>query len=173
MPALYHISKESMEGSILYPLNELKTIYPTAYEREVKKYVGRESLMERRIPILNCLWNDVIHLTAVHPEKVKKALIEVGWVYERKNYWIIEPSFLEKNKTVVFLYRTDEGYEPEDFIPFTASDLSKYEELPKETLDYFKKCVQVEKRKPLFYHRVPHILYKGVLDTSQLTKIYV
>ncbi len=30
--------------------------------------------MEQRIPILNCLWNDVLHFSPVHPAKIKQAM---------------------------------------------------------------------------------------------------
>ncbi|MEZ4114190.1 MAG: hypothetical protein R3B65_01945 [Candidatus Paceibacterota bacterium] len=38
----------------------------------------------KKIPKLNCLWNDVIHMTAVHPSDLKNSLLEAG--HELKNF---------------------------------------------------------------------------------------
>jgi hypothetical protein len=61
----YHILKDNFTGDIIYPLNQLKDIYPDHYTREIKKYEGREKLMDVRNPILNCLWNDVVQFTCL------------------------------------------------------------------------------------------------------------
>ena len=63
-----------MEGETLYPLNKLKDVYSNIYEEARSKYKGREAVMRHKIPYLNCLWNDVLHLTVVHPQKLKDAL---------------------------------------------------------------------------------------------------
>ena len=68
---LYHSVPKNLEGSILYPLNTLKGKHPDIYEQQVSKYVGREHIKEQRIPILDCLWNDVLHFSAVNPKEVK------------------------------------------------------------------------------------------------------
>jgi len=38
---LYHRVDPELKGTTLYPLNQLKNIYPDVYERHVKKYAGR------------------------------------------------------------------------------------------------------------------------------------
>ena len=67
MTFLYHRVPANMQGDFLSPLNQLKDIYPEAYAEAVKKYEGREFLMNVGIPTLDCLWNDFLFLTAVHP----------------------------------------------------------------------------------------------------------
>ena len=63
-----------MIGTILYSLNQLKNIYPEQYEKHIKKYKSRESLLATEIPPLHCLWNDVLHLTTILPDEIKKNL---------------------------------------------------------------------------------------------------
>ncbi|MBU0975252.1 MAG: hypothetical protein ABIE03_05360 [Patescibacteria group bacterium] len=170
MTKLYHIFREDLKGTTLYPLNLLKKIYPSVYKNQVKKYEGREELMKRMIPILSCLWNDVIHLCPVHPSKIKDAFLEAGCEYKEMSYWVIDPKSLKSKDTVIFLYTTDEGYIEEDFVPFSDKLLEKYSEVPAASKNYFRKCA-AEKRKPLFFHRVPHVLYKGIIKVGNLEVI--
>ncbi len=71
MEYLYHRVPPHMEGTILYPLNQLKDIHPKLYAQEVKKYEGRERLLLAEVQPLHCLWNDVLHMTAVSPDEVR------------------------------------------------------------------------------------------------------
>ena len=70
MAFIYHKVPADMSGNILYPLNVMEKINPEIYEKAVKKYEGREYLMREVIPWLNCLWNDVLHFSIVHPTKI-------------------------------------------------------------------------------------------------------
>lgn len=78
MNYLYHWVPKDLQGDTLFPLNTLKEKYPDLYKKEASKYVGREQIMQDVLPILNCLWNDVLHFSAVHPSLVKEALFESG-----------------------------------------------------------------------------------------------
>lgn len=168
---LYHFVPKDLEGAILYPLNTLKGKYPELYQKKANKYLGREKLMEQKIPILNCLWNDVLHFIAVHPLKVKNALAEAGkkdmseWsVYQ------VDPDMLEAANTVVYLYahtNEDEHWAESNFAPYHPAEVDKYSVIPQVTRDYYKKMLATEKR-PLFFHRIPHILYRGSLNVANL-----
>ena len=57
---IYHVKRPDFSGTRLYPLNRLKDRLPGIYESAVKKYEGREWLMNVAIPTLGCLWNDVL-----------------------------------------------------------------------------------------------------------------
>ena len=69
MPFVYHIVHEKMHGKMLYSLNSLKRKYPQAYKEEIKKYKGRKEVMKRKIPHLNCYWNDAIHVYSAYSYK--------------------------------------------------------------------------------------------------------
>ena len=171
MNYLYHSKRKNFRGSILYPLSQLKDVYPDLYEDEIKKYEGREGTMDQTVPILNCLWNDVLHMTAVHPNEVKRALENAGKKDEiKRSYFQIDPSLLDPKKTIVYLYSENgDNYNMEinNFTAYEARDILKYSTMPGATKDYYKESIAQGER-PLLYHRIPHILYKGSLDTTNL-----
>jgi len=67
---IYHIRRPDFIGSRLYPLNRFKDKLPAIYENAIKKYEGREWLMAAMLPILGCLWNDVLHFSLMHPGEI-------------------------------------------------------------------------------------------------------
>jgi hypothetical protein len=83
---LYHRVPKDMRGNTLHPLNQLKKVSPDIYAQKVKKYEGRLEILERKIPALDCLWNDVLHLTAVHPTVLNAAFESVGKNYNLRFY---------------------------------------------------------------------------------------
>jgi len=176
MNYLYHGVPEQQKGDILYPLNRLKTIFPDVYAEEVKKYAGREYTLRQKLPKLDCLWNDVLHFTAVHPKFVKQALIEGGQDpnFTRK-YYQVPAQLLDSAHTVVYLYQfpdEEESINERNIIPFKPQDMERYSNLPKGTKAYYKEEI-AQGLRPLLYHLVPHILFRGELDTTSLTVVTV
>jgi hypothetical protein len=176
MSYLYHRIPEKLEGTVLYPLNALKEIYPDIYKKEAQKYIGREQITQQRIPALDCLWNDVLHFTAVHPQEVKQALIEAGRTKDfTMSYYQIDPHMLDPKLSIVYLYahtNKDKSKEPENFEPYNSDDIGKFSIMPQATKDYYKQQIAKGER-ALLYVRVPHILYKGSLDVSNCPIITV
>ncbi len=169
---IYHSVPKNLTGDILYPLNVLKEKYPEVYEKEVAKYVGRERVMEQKIPILNCLWNDVLHFSPVHPAKIKQAMIEAG---KDSNYEVqaykVDSTLIDPAKAVIYLHRHRELID-DDFLPFNLDKISELSEVPEFTKNYYQRSFAAGER-PLIYQRVPHILYRGTLDIPKLEKIIV
>lgn len=174
---VYHRVVENMQGTILYPLNQQKDIYPDVFEEHKKKYAGREHLLETKIPVLNCLWNDVLHFTAVSPHELLQNLM-AGGLKDKSivwNKWFKIPvSLLDPKNTIVCLYRRDINVIPDarDFYNFDLSKMSEYKMVPPETIEYYASQFKAGKR-PLLFHRVPHILYKGTVDTAGLEIIEI
>ena len=168
---VYHRAVENMEGTTLYPLNQLKTIFPDAYKAHLKKYKDREHLLETKIPTLDCLWNDVLHFTAVSPEVLYRNITNAGFNPEIvwKKWFQIPVSMLDPKNTTVCLYRRDLSLVPDarSFSEFDSSKMAEYGMVLPETLQYYQEQFKQGKR-PLFFHRVPHILYKGTVDTTGL-----
>lgn len=163
---------KDMKGAILYPLNTLKDIHPQLYESYVKKYEGRTELMDRRIEKLDCKWNDVLHCSALNPSIVVEALRKLGKDIHL-NYFEIDAEKLDPKYTLIYLYTPRPFGTPppeSDFIEYNPQDVEKYAYLPEETIQYYKEMIEVGKN-PLAFHLVPHILYKGVIDTSERTQI--
>ncbi|HVC08915.1 MAG TPA: hypothetical protein VNH15_03135 [Elusimicrobiota bacterium] len=95
-----------MMGKVLYPLNRLEAVYPDAAAKARAKYESREHLMAVRLPILDCLWNDVLHLSPLHPAKIKECLVETGCLKPpapRRKFFVINPRALKPNRAVYFV----------------------------------------------------------------------
>lgn len=78
MQFLYHARPNEMRGDVLHPLSALRARFPDLYEKERAKYRGREILFELRIPILDVLWNDALHLSPLHPRPLATAWRDAG-----------------------------------------------------------------------------------------------
>ena len=176
MNYLYHWVPKDMRGDTLFPLNTLKEKYPDLYEKEASKYVGREEIMQHKLPILNCLWNDVLHFSAVHPSLIKEALFEAGRTKPFDlEFFEIDPHLLDPENTIVFLYKhTDrkDKLKEENFAKYDPDNIAQYSRMPQETKDYYKEMF-AQGKNPLLFHKIPHILFKGNLDTSNIKRISV
>jgi hypothetical protein len=161
-----------MEGDTLYPLNVLREKYPDIYVKEVKKYTGREGVLTRKIPILNCLWNDVLHFSPVHPQKVKDALAQAGYTKFDFKFYEVDLAKINPQNILIFTYAhlDMEGVVEEDFIPFDPAYVDSHTEVPEATLAYFTEAVK-NGRKPLFFHGIPHILVKDSVNILGLKVI--
>jgi hypothetical protein len=175
---LYHRVPADLKGHILYPLNQLKSIYPSLYVTKAANYQGREAVMQARLPILDCLWNDVLHFSPVHPSKVQQALAEVGFARKQRRYYEVEP--LEKGfnatNAVIFLHQRVKlenfRLEEADFRVFDLAGLRSLGEIPEATIAYYREMFE-QGRHPLAYLCVPHILYQGRLDIRGVKVIEV
>lgn len=175
MNYLYHAVPKDLEGDTLYPLNTLKEKYPNLYKTKVAKYADRESILQIKIPTLDCLWNDVLHFTAVPPELLIAELSEAGRTYTPMNFYKVDPRLLKTEDTTVYLYknRTNNWHVSDDeFVPLLIEDLPSYASIPDFTKQYYRERY-LAGEKPLLYHGVPHILYKGSLRVHELPIVTV
>ncbi|MDB5266580.1 MAG: hypothetical protein JWN89_395 [Parcubacteria group bacterium] len=174
MAFVYHIVPKGMQGTVLYPLNTLKNIFPDAYQAHVKKYEGREILLQRRIKRLGCLWNDVLHLSALNPSIVDREMRKLGKGFAL-SYVEIPAEKLELEKTVVYLNSPREKGTPppeDDYLAYDPNEVEKYAYLPEATTEYYKETIEAGMI-PMGFHLVPHILYKGTIDTADLKIVTV
>ncbi len=157
---IYHRKSKNFEGDTIYPLNRLP--FPEIKIQEQKKYQGREALLAVTIPPLNCLWNDVIHCSPVHPNEVYSALKEAGFEPPAGQYFAIPATTLQPAQTTIFLSsaRPNDRYAAENYLPFLLENLHLHQHLPEETKTYYATC-KSEGRNPLIYVGVPHILHFG------------
>jgi hypothetical protein len=175
---LYHRVPDDMKNHILYPLNQLKSVYPSLYETKAAHYQNRKAVMQARVPILDCLWNDVLHFSPVHPSKVQQALAEAGFGRKPRRYFEVDPVENGFNATnaVIFLHQRLKlekfQLEEADFRVFNPAELSSLGEIPEATLAYYRELFEQGKR-PLVYLYVPHILLQGSLDSRVLRVIEV
>lgn len=182
MQFIYHRVPENMTGDRLIPLNLLKDIYPDIYFEQIKKYAGREVIMRQTIPTLNCLWNDVLHLSAIHPNKINQALREIGFkVKKNLHYYEIDANLLEPENTTIFLdyHNNKDGTKklgelmvPENFVVYDPENLEEYSTVPEETKSYYKRCF-FNKTRVLSYQLTAHILYQGSINIKNVRIITI
>ncbi len=164
-----------MVGTVLYPLNELEDVDPETWRQEREKYAGREQVLEKRVPPLNCLWNDVLHLSAVHPADIIAALGDVGLEPLRRRFFEIDPFDLDADRTVVFVNRRASAADALDgsqWMPFQSAALTELSTFNEASRRYYRECAQGGRR-PLLWGYLPHVLYRGSLDIRTLRIIEV
>jgi hypothetical protein len=172
--SVWHALPERMVGPTLHPLNELRGHDPGAYERARAKYGGREQVLTMRVPLLDCLWNDVLHLSPVHPRELVEALTSVGLAPDRRRFLAIDAAELDPTLTVLFLNSTGREcrFDPDQWEWLDVSSLERHARLPEATREYYRACARDGTRPRLFAH-IPHVLFRGSLDLSRLAVIDV
>jgi hypothetical protein len=174
---VYHRVPVNLNGSVLYPLNQLKQIYPDVAEVQLKNYQGREALLSQPIPLLNCLWNDVLHFSPVHPTKIKAAMEEAGHIfgYSRWRFFEMDAAFFSPSNTVIWEYRERHRkrflIDESECFPYEPHLLDRYTKVGEWTRRYYAEV------KPGFrvlpYVGIAHVLYKGHLDVEEVKIIEV
>jgi hypothetical protein len=166
MPFLYHARPARMRGHTLYPLNLLATEHPDLYEDERRKYDGREELLELRIPVLEVLWNDALHLAPIHPRRLAAAwraegLSAPAWDSE---FFAIPADRIDASKAVWF----ERGALPlDDVRPFDAGRYRELDAPPAGYREYLRDYRERGRRaRPFAY--VPHVLVAAPVDVAGL-----
>lgn len=178
MTFIYHSVPHPLLGNILYPLNELHQHVPEAYTLQVKKYIGREELLKQIIPILNCLWNDVLQFSTVHPEQIRDELIQAGFNWLVRDWFVVEPSKvgITVNNTVIYYpsqqKRGDFTIPVSDVQHFSLDILQKLNHLPTATKVYYREAIAANEC-PLAFNFVPHVLYRGSICLDQIPTIAI
>ncbi|MEI6850699.1 MAG: hypothetical protein WCK26_01900 [Candidatus Saccharibacteria bacterium] len=168
MRYVYHRVPENMIGDVLYPMNRLSDVDEKIYNLYKSGYDGREHLLKREIPYIDCLWNDVIHCCPVHPQRIIDALRKAGVkkIPKSRYFEINIERDLDINDAVIF-YRNSEKFGDIRFEKAIGADWNKVDIIPQLTLDYYQEVAKTEE--PLFlYQGIPHFLYKGEIKTNGL-----
>lgn len=170
---IYHMVPADMRGDKLISLNSLETAHPELYEKYSKKYFDhpeRLKLLRRQIPKLNCLWNDVIHFSPLHPYHVYNALTELGiQIKEELKFYRVPIQNLKNNKNAIYMYSKETYRGPnndidEDDINFiNINDYKEMKEIPSVTVEYYKDEKEKGNKFGLFAF-IPHLLTYGEVD---------
>ncbi len=166
MTFLYHGVPEDMKGNELITLNQMFTTDAELHQKYLEKYKGREEILERRIPLLDCLWNDVVQLLPLQPRKLFELQLQLGLINEipEYRYFQVDPTVLNVDDTAVY-FKTAPGEENVTVKWLKDVNLDKLQEVPDATRKYYESMVGTGE--PVFnYQFVPHILYKGNVDIS-------
>jgi hypothetical protein len=163
-----------MVGDVLYPLNTLRQLYPLVYEREMIKYQDHphsQDLQTRRIPKLNCLWHDVIHCSAIHPNLLYRALKERDLpVRAERTFFQIPLASLQAGQAVVLQTSIrDDPAAPIDDEAVNWLDFTTYRELalvPPNALEWYDQLTLLKRTIGLFVG-VPLILIPSPISIKQ------
>lgn len=162
----YHGVPEQMIGTKLVPLSEMESINLRLKSKYLEKYKGREEILERKIPLLDCLWNDVVQFLPFHPLKIFELQKELGLIPEipEYQYFEIDSSLFDPARTAVY-FKNAPGEENSHTEWLNDVDLSSVQEVPVATINYFKSLVGTGEM-PFNYQFAPHVLYKGIIDIA-------
>lgn len=166
MTYLYHGIPEDLKGSELIPLNKMLEVDSDLRAKYLEKYKGREEILERKIPLLNCLWNDVVQLLPLHPKKLFELQQQLGIVEEIPDYhyFQIDINQLDASKTVVY-FKTAPGEENVTVKWLSDVNLDDLQGIPPATENYYKSMVGTGE--PVFnYQFMPHVIHKGSIYIS-------
>jgi hypothetical protein len=182
---IYHAVPSPMFGNILYPLNDLHAIYPDAYELAVRKYEWRKSLLDQIIPRLECLWNDVLHFTLIHPNHIFEELKAAGYSGDASVMFYEIPiesvtdlpyAIYHTPAPIVneFSYSVDHQAPDHEIDPaliqMSGEFDPKYPEFPNSTREYYRfECSRA--RRPLVFNGLPHFLLRSPLEISGFEKV--
>lgn len=182
---VYHAVPAPMFGTELHPLNTLRTLHPEAYAGAAKKYEWRKSFLELRIPKLECLWNDVLHFSIVHPHHVQEALTAAGrrdipsiLFYEIPLESVLSLPHAVYHTPAPVLHETTFSLDlqaPAHVINPALVELPGeysllYPNFPAATRDYFRFELSRERR-PLLFNGLPHFLLHSSLDIKSIRHI--
>jgi len=167
---IYHMVPQEMVGDKLIPLNSFKQAYPHLYERYTKKYFKdpqRTKLLQRQVPKLNCLWNDVLHFLPLHPYFIYNAITSLGLEMKADvPFYKIPIQNLKTNNNAIYLYSKENYRGPaedinEDEIRIIEMDEYKeMTEIPLATIEYY--TMEKERGKEFgMFPFIPHLLSLG------------
>lgn len=172
MTYVYHRVPRKLQGNTLYPLNELKDYHHELYQIYIKKYEDREFVMRTPIPMLNCLWNDVLHCSPVHPEKIRDGLFSVGGEWRPTRWFTIDTQVMNFTSANTIYYFSGQTPKDRKFESFDVERLSTMRDLPEETLVYYQRTFY-EGKQPLLFAHIPHVLHLGQINIQDVDIIEV
>ena len=185
MTYLYHLCASDFQGTTLYPLNGLRSQLPDVYDREQKKYVGRESVLEYVVPGLGVVWADTVNLSALDPRLLVAERRKLGVPFSRLLERRLVCIPVERIATLPAVNYVSASHwlnsspgEPNvpltppdsEFSPFDASRHRETREVPRLHREYL---LRQKKRGELAlgFVFVPHVLVGASIDISGLPLI--
>lgn len=166
---VYHRIPDPLEGRILYPMNQLEEKMPEIFAAHKKKYEGREELLQKKIPGLDCFWNDVLHFSTINPQLLVRALSGAGNAPENQVAWLKVPIEYFSDKKCLY-YDSGRVKGLETFNDFDSSSYLELTEVPERTFSYYKSCIDSGKS-PLLFVGIPHLLLLDEIDVTKFDSI--
>lgn len=177
---LYHLMPDRVVGDALLPLNRLAPIDHEEAGRHRAKYVGREALLGRRVLPLDGSWLDVIHLSPVHLEEVRDALLAAGhrWRDGGRRVAAIDPEAVGMTAQNTALWLSPPGARvrllgtPDEYAPFGPDALDDHRVLPEQTREHYAEFAALG-RPAFLFHGITHVLHRGAIPLGTVEVIVV
>lgn len=175
---------DDFRGDELLPLNLLATRFPDVHDREIRKWDGRESVVDFVVPHLGVTWGDTVNLAALDPARLVEARRRLGVPFsglQQRRVLRIPVHRIAGLAAVQYDSRSHwrnsrphqldvPGTPPDsDFTPFDPATYEELTEVPQMHLDYL-----VEQRgaglAALGFVFVRHVLVAGAVDVTGLER---
>lgn len=169
---VYHHRKKNFTGNYIIPLNRMADLEEFAgiHKRAIAKYEGREQVLERVIPTLNCLWNDVVFLSPLHPHKHYLEYQKLGFEMKDNEFFKIPVEMLSGKRVTIWNWPEPRSYSSwDDYSCLNIATYREMQDLPEDTKEYY--LVNFDSghpdRYPIYnWYRIPHILCQDPIDIS-------
>ncbi|MDP1836405.1 MAG: hypothetical protein Q8K75_10835 [Chlamydiales bacterium] len=171
---VYHRRPSNFIGNWILPLNMMPQMeeFSDIYEKAISKYDHRKQLLSRVIPTLNCVWNDVIFLSPLHPHHHFKEYSEIGFIPKHVQFFKIPVEVLAEKRTTVWKWLPYPGRDPihqtlDSYCDLNLSTFQEMEELPEITKAWYREQFTPEspEKYPKYnWYRIPHILCQDPID---------
>ena len=81
------------------------------YKNNVQKYDEREELLDVRIPLLDCKWNDVVHFSSIDTTLIAKEILHINpdQKFRRAQYFNIHINQIANKYKVAIFDRPNRG----------------------------------------------------------------
>jgi hypothetical protein len=173
MAFVYHARPPGMRGSALEPLSALRARHPDLHAAGRAKYEGeRARNLEIRVPGLDAMWDEVVHLMPLHPGRVYRAQLTSGLEPERLTFFRVPVDRLPSARTAWFRFDLELGLDEhlgqpaaEQFAPFDPTRYRELPDVPERTRAYYEAAVSAGLR-PLPYRFIPQVLVAGAVDVA-------
>lgn len=159
---VYHIKSDKFKGKFIYPLEELKIIYPDIYKKEISKYKGREAHPNTKIKLLDCQWKDCVNFSTINPIKIFELEELLGIKTENAEIFRFKISDLSKLDFCLY----DDDISPKKEEAYSQITISSYKEtqfIPNKTVKYFIECKE-KKENPLLFAYIKHLIVNSKID---------
>lgn len=167
MTYIYHGVPGEFIGDELIPLDQMALRNPIIHKEHLDKYKGREEIIERKVPLLDCKWNEVVQLLPLHPRQLFLYQKQLGLVDEIPDYryFKVNLDLLDPLRTVVY-FKTAPGDDNVTVKWLNDVVLDDLQEIPAATKKYYESMVASDQ--PVFnYQFVPHVLYRGSIAVDK------
>lgn len=163
---LYHFVPEDQVGDVVYPLNVLREKHPEIYAKQYAKY---DSIQEKDVEIPGFgYWNDCVNLMPVNPGLVKQELEYFGhntqWAWR---FYKIDADTLDQSNMIILISLDGADPSKRKFIPFNKANFDEYCKIGEPTRYRYQKAKDQDEQ-PMTFAGVPHVLYKGYVNTQNL-----